>query len=175
MIQGRGFVLKLATQADFMAVLQIAGANADQLFWDRGEISLDDVFGTLLASDPGTVSRLWCVWKDQKVVGFVALSHISAVHRSAEIAYLGIHPDHASPWLASAIVDATLEFGFETLGLHRINGKVFASHSSLLKLYKRKGFRQEGEQKDVVYRKGGFEGFVLFGMLEDEWKARKCQ
>lgn len=173
MIQGRGVVLKLATPADFRRVLEIATSCSEWLFWDGGEISLDDVFATLLTTDAGTMSRLWCVWKGGEIVGFVALANISPVHQGAEITFLGLDQKHKSVWLASAILDAALRFSFETLGLHRIHGKVFKAHKSLLSLYKRKGFRQEGEQVDVVLRQGKWEGFVLFGMTVDEWKAKK--
>lgn len=176
MITGRGFTLKLAEQKDFKAILEIAAGNADQLFWDRGEISLDDVFGTLLATDPGTSSRLWGIWQDQQIIGFITLNHISAIHQSAEVGYLGIRADKATPWLAGEISDTILEFSFETLGLNRIQWRVFESNKGFLAVAKRKGFTLEGTQKEVIHRKGGFDNLRLFAMLASEWKAKKkCQ
>lgn len=172
MIQGKMVVLRLATQADLAAITKIASDSAEWLFWDGGQISLDDVFGTLLATGAGTMSRLWAAWAGTEIIGFISLCHIDPVQRSAEINYLGLRADKSSPWIAADLVKTLLNFSFSILGLHRVYGRVYGHHKALNKLYQHLQFRPEGLQKEAVFQSGKWIDMALYGMLDYEWKAR---
>lgn len=171
MIPGRDFVLKATEVGDLGRIREIAALNAEHLFWDGGQLSLDNLWATLSRSDPATSSIVWSIWKAGQIEGFVSFNHIHPVHRSAEVGYLGLHPGVGNPWMIGAVVDSVLEFGFKTLGLNRIWGKVFAGHNVLLKLYAHKHFRHEGESKNAVFISGEFRSIHQFGLLANEWRA----
>lgn len=174
MITGRRVVLKLAEAVDFMPLLKIAAECSDWLFWDGGQLSLDNLFSVLLDAAPNTRSYLWSAWQEQEIVGFVSMNDINPVHLNGEIRYLGVKTATQSPWLAADIGCAAAEFGFNTLGLHRIWMKVYGEHTGLCAvLEKRLKVRLEGVQKDAILKQGRWSDFHLFALTRDEWNARK--
>ncbi|QBD79854.1 N-acetyltransferase [Ktedonosporobacter rubrisoli] len=70
---------------------------------------------------------------------------------------------------------AILRYGFEELGLHRIEAiidiKNVASKQLLLKL----GFTYEGVLRERYYLNGVFEDEHYFGLLRDEWRKLTLQ
>lgn len=168
MISGRGVKLRLAEQKDMATIYKIAQKNAEWLFWDGGALSLDNLGATLLSTAGDTSSKLWVVLIEDQVKGFVSLNDINAIHRGAEIKYIGL--DEQTPWVFLDIVKTVLEFGFGTLNLHRIYGMVYATHPVLHKLYKRAGFREEGRAIDSTLIRGKWMTLVQYALTEEEWK-----
>lgn len=105
----------------------------------------------------------------QRAIGMVRLSIASAEHRQGNI---GFSLDGAirGRGYASEAMRALLDFGFATLGLHRItaladveNGR---SHVVLQKL----GFRREGILRQNFQVRGEWRDSDLFALLRSEWQ-----
>jgi RimJ/RimL family protein N-acetyltransferase len=65
-------------------------------------------------------------------------------------------------------VGLLVAFGFEDLGLERINLHVFASNERALRLYRRCGFRREGARPEPVVVEGKPKEVVLMTRLRSE-------
>jgi len=69
-----------------------------------------------------------------------------------------------------------LDFLFDGLGLHKATGAVYTRNHAAVFNYKAQGFRCEGILREQEPgRDGRWLDVYLFGLLRDEWKARKRQ
>lgn len=64
-----------------------------------------------------------------------------------------------------------VNYGFEQLNLHRISSRVHALNERSLKLHNRVGFKEEGRQREAIFKNGIFHDYVMFGVLREEWKG----
>lgn len=171
MITGRKVVLVEARREDMDAIRKIAAQCADWLFWDGGEISMDRLEQTLLATEAGTTSSLWSVWRAGEIIGFVTLNDIHPVHRSAEVRYLGLRADVADVWLFADVGKALYGFAFDRLNLNRLVCQHYARHTALSALYQHLGGTLEGTARQARWGKNGYEDLLTWAMLAQDWRA----
>ena len=66
---------------------------------------------------------------------------------------------------------ALLLFGFDTLGLHRMNVDIWSENAASVRVVEKLGFRKEGERRDAMRKKdGAYTGLEFWGMMEDEYR-----
>jgi RimJ/RimL family protein N-acetyltransferase len=63
-----------------------------------------------------------------------------------------------------------LEYGYETLNLHRIQLNVLEFNTSAIILYEKAGFKKEGIFREFVLRNNKRYNLLLYGLLKHEWK-----
>lgn len=100
------------------------------------------------------------------LVGFVRLG-LSGV-QAAKLGY-AIHADRWGNGYASQAVSLIIEFGFGSIGLHRISAAIGAENSASIALVKKLGFTFEGTLRDHVFTNGAWRESLLFSLLTHEW------
>jgi RimJ/RimL family protein N-acetyltransferase len=65
-----------------------------------------------------------------------------------------------------------LAWGFDVLGLHRIQLEVLATNSRAIRCYVACGFRQEGIRREAQLYPDGWKDFVVMGLLQPEYVSR---
>ena len=109
--------------------------------------------------------------KTGKLVGAISLM-IKREHRRAELGY----------WIARGLWNngyATessqrlLDFGFEFLGLHRIEARHFVRNPASGQVMRKLGMQQEGVERDWAIKWDRYETLVVYSILEPEWRARR--
>jgi RimJ/RimL family protein N-acetyltransferase len=68
-------------------------------------------------------------------------------------------------------INWALDWAFQHVGLHRISICAFSFNVNALKLYKKLGFVEEGQEREALYHLRTWHDLVMFGMLEHEWEA----
>src|ERR1700712_64129 len=106
-----------------------------------------------------------------KLIGDLNLEYLSSEHRSGEVGFI-FHPDFHGQGLAAEAATELLRLGFEDLGLHRIIGRCDGRNTASASLMERLGMREEAHLRENEIVKGEWTDELVFGMLEDEWKAR---
>jgi RimJ/RimL family protein N-acetyltransferase len=90
--------------------------------------------------------------RDDRLVGAVAL-HPVPRHRRAELGYwIGV--EHWGQGYATEAAAAVLGFGFETLGLNRIEAHAFPENPASARVLEKLGFRLEGLLRHHVVKDG---------------------
>lgn len=117
--------------------------------------------------------RIWKVVEKGAVVGHIELNNIYDHDRKASLCRVLIGPPWRGVGFGKQMVLKVLEYGFEELGLHRIELGVYDFNTPAIRCYEACGFVKEGLQRD--YRRMGDEWWSLYTMsiLEHEWRARK--
>ena len=73
--------------------------------------------------------------------------------------------------IMTEVAQEVIRFGFESMGLNRINGMVYVGNDRCLKLTQRLGFTIEGRLKDYFCLNGKFYDHYLLALLKREWKG----
>jgi ribosomal-protein-alanine N-acetyltransferase len=106
-----------------------------------------------------------------EVIGTCALFRFEPRHRRAEIGY-ALRSDHWGRGLACEAVTLALDWGFRTLGLHRIEADIDPRNAGSRKLLERLGFASEGLLRERYFVGGETSDTELFGLLATGWASR---
>jgi len=108
--------------------------------------------------------------KTGKLVGAISLM-IKREHRRAELGYW-IARDRWNNGYATESSQRLLDFGFEFLGLHRIEARHFVRNPASGKVMRKLGMQPEGVERDWAIKWDRYETLVVYSILEGEWRAR---
>jgi [ribosomal protein S5]-alanine N-acetyltransferase len=114
------------------------------------------------------------VARDRATRQFVASVSLFDVHPEDRWAELGYALPRAR-WgrgYATEAVTALLEWGFATLGLHRVGAWVVEPNRASIAVLRRLGFRSEGRAREAAARPDGYDNLLHFGLLEPEFRRR---
>jgi RimJ/RimL family protein N-acetyltransferase len=106
--------------------------------------------------------------KKKEHIGNIKIGPIHPIYRNAFAGYLiGVK----SCWgkgFASEAVYLAAKFGFDTLGLHKINAGVIAPNIGSIKVLEKLGFKKEACIRDDVFQDGSFYDVYRYGVLRIE-------
>lgn len=107
------------------------------------------------------------------VIGHIELNNIYEHDRKADLSRVLICPLWRGKGFGKKMIIKVLEYGFEVLGLHRIQLGVYDFNNPAIRCYEACGFVKEGLLREC--RRMGDEWWNLYQMsiLEHEWRARK--
>ncbi|MGE7435928.1 GNAT family N-acetyltransferase [Kitasatospora sp. NPDC001175] len=91
-------------------------------------------------------------------------------HRSATLGY-ALRRDAWGNGYATEITALLCEFGFRTLGLHRLAARVDPENTASVRVLTKAGFQREGRIRHDLWLRGTWYDSLLFSLLEDEWVA----
>ena len=106
-----------------------------------------------------------------KLVGDVVLQWTSRQHLAGEIGFI-VHPDHQGRGYATEASRELLRFAFDTLGLHRVIGRVEARNIGSTRVLEKLGMRREAHLIENEYVKGEWQSELVYAMLAREWPPR---
>ncbi len=111
--------------------------------------------------------------EDDRLIGFVAI-HSIEWNNQAGLMAIGIgEADYRGRGYGADALRLILRYAFEELNLHRVGLDVISNNERAIRAYERAGFKQEGVQRESVYRDGQRHGRIIMGILRDEWEARR--
>ncbi len=106
----------------------------------------------------------------RQVIGDVMLGWAGSGHQQGEVGYI-FHPDFQGKGYASEAVLATLQFGFDTVGLHRVIGRCDARNTGSARLMERIGMRWEAHLIENEWFKGVWSSELIYALLDQEWAS----
>ncbi|ARA92976.1 MAG: N-acetyltransferase [Bacteroidetes bacterium] len=72
-------------------------------------------------------------------------------------------------------LDAVLGYCFNELGMHRVSAETFEYNVAWRRLVEGMGFREEGVERDYLYRDGRYWDKVIYAILDTEYRARRAE
>jgi len=111
------------------------------------------------------------VQEESRLCGAIGL-RLAREDRHAELGYwIGV-ADWGRGFCTEAAA-AVLDFGFGSLGLHRVYASYFARNPASGRVLQKLGMAHEGLLRGHVRKWGAFEDLVVRGILREEWRSRK--
>ena len=106
---------------------------------------------------------------DGKMIGTAGFTRFDIFNNSAEIGYV-LNSEYWGRGLAAEASRAVITFGFEVLGLRRIEAKYMTGNSSSKRVAEKCGMCEEGILRESVYAKGKYVDVAVSSILYDEYK-----
>ncbi len=103
------------------------------------------------------------------VIGTCALFRFDPRQRRAELGY-ALRPDLWGQGYAREAVTLVLEWGFRTLGLHRIEADIDARNAASRTLLLRLGFARAAGQRQRYFVGETVSDSEVFGLLAEDWR-----
>lgn len=175
MLRGEAVLLRPPHSADRQTLFALYSAPEVMRYWSTpawSELAATDAwFGRtedgLLAGSAAT----WAICRpqDDTLIGTVSLHTIFPAQARAEIGY-ALHPAHWGRGLARQAVRLALAFGFDTLGLRRIEADADPLNTASCRLLEALGFVREGLLRERWQVGDMPSDTALYGLLKEDWR-----
>ena len=110
--------------------------------------------------------------KKGELIGVCGLTWIDWKNRNAEVSiYIG-EKDWQGKGVANESIDLLLQYGFNTLNMHKIYAMIFAFNEASITLFEKSGFILEGSQRESHYIDGKYWNVLLYGILKEEYLVK---
>ena len=93
--------------------------------------------------------------ESKRMIGTCGFTRIDAANDSAEIGYV-LNPDFWGKGIAAEAAARVIRFGFEELGLHRIEARFMQGNDASLRVMEKLGMTFEGYHRHAIYVKGAY-------------------
>lgn len=102
-------------------------------------------------------------------IGNCGLDDVDLVHRHAEVGIVIGDLSQQNSGFGRDAIRTLLRFGFDTLGLHRIEIRFSTVNERAAYLYRSIGFKDVGVLRQHTFSHGAWEDEGVLDMLADEW------
>jgi RimJ/RimL family protein N-acetyltransferase len=102
--------------------------------------------------------------EDDRLIGSVSIRITNQQHRQGELGYV-FHPDFWARGYATEAARALLEFGFDSLGLHRIAATCRPENQGSARVLEKIGMTLEGRLKDHKFIRGEWHDSLLYAAV----------
>lgn len=118
----------------------------------------------------------WAIFyeADAKMIGTCGFTAFDCASDSAEVGYV-LNPDYWHRGIAPEALSAVLKFGFEELGLHRIEAKFMEENEASRHVMEKVGMTFEGIHRGERFVKGEYVNVGTCAILREEWEAKNKQ
>ena len=189
-LRGRRVLLRQPVPGDAAARLEVpADPEAHRLYGGSGPPA--PVTAATVAADLAGYARqdltrtrgfvvAALVWPDGRPAGAATGRYVGGIRlhtlvwpdRRARLAVGLFDRRFWSHGYGSEAIRLLLRYGFEVLGLHRIDLRVLADNGRAIRAYEKCGFVREGVERESALVDGRWHSDVLMGLLEQEYRAQ---
>lgn len=146
-------------------------------YWSRTAMAQPaEAAGLIVEIGENFASREMISWvvadrRGDVALGTCTLFHFDRRHRRAELGY-ALRSDHWGRGLAREAASLAIDWGFRTLGLHRIEADIDPRNAPSRRLLEALGFRSEGLLRERFFVDERATDSEWFGLLASDWARR---
>ncbi len=112
--------------------------------------------------------RFFAVEADGVFAGTLSLDRIDPRHRSGELGNVLVDPDLQGSGIGRRAVETLLDLAFGSVGLDRVELRVFVDNDAAIRLYEACGFSREGIERGAVVRDGRRRDVLRMAILKGD-------
>lgn len=105
---------------------------------------------------------------DEKMIGTCGFARIDAENQMGELGYV-LNPEYHGKGVATEAAREVMRFGFETLGLHRIEARFMEGNDSSRRVMERLGMSFEGFARESIFVKGRYVTVGKYAILSRDF------
>ncbi len=132
--------------------------RAEEREWLEGQHKKDGVYLFGIALNEGG-----------RLIGNCGLHGTVLPNRSAELGIAIGEREFQGQGYGAEAIRLLLDYGFRTLGLHRIMLRVYSYNARAIRCYEKVGFRREGVLRESRWWDGRWSDDLIYSILEQEW------
>jgi ribosomal-protein-alanine N-acetyltransferase len=136
--------------------------------WDGRRYHTREHLAATPRREPGEYR--WAVERGGRCIGSAGLRVDAGQHRATYTVGLFVAALRGQG-LGREITRLVVAWGFDDLGLHRIELEVLAFNSRAIRCYLACGFRQEGVRREAELYPDGWKDLISMGLLRSEYEA----
>ncbi len=106
---------------------------------------------------------------DRKMIGTIGFMWWNHDHNSAEVGY-SLSRAYWNHGYMSEALTPVLRFGFEEMGLHRIEAQHEVDNPASGRVMEKVGMRREGTARGRLYNKGRYVDVDVYAILREDWQ-----
>ena len=172
---GEGLTIRTFVLGDAEGMFALVDANRDRLrpwmIWEPATTSTEDTRTFIQRCLDSTDYEGNGLWQDGELIGGMGFD-IDTTANSGEIGYW-IAGGHEGRGIVTRGCVRFFDFAFDELGLHRMELQAAVTNTRSRAVAERLGMTEEGLARDGIQVAAGYLDSVLYGILEDEWRARR--
>ena len=111
--------------------------------------------------------------ESERVIGKADFYKWYVNHHRAELGYTLFYEECKNKGFMTEALTAIIDYGFNTLNLHRIEAFVAPFNVPSLSLMRHFNFREEGLLREHYFYEGNHEDSLVFGLLKSDYLADK--
>lgn len=112
----------------------------------------------------------WAIEYEGRFIGTARLHSVNEIDRRARFAIGILDRNVLGIGLGTEVTQEVLDYGFRTVGLHRIDLRVLAYNDRAIRCYHRAGFIEEGRERDAALVDGRWYDDVIMSLLSHDWQ-----
>lgn len=109
-----------------------------------------------------------CCNETQKIIGYAGITSINHINRCGEFYILIGEQEYWGRGIATEATKIITEYGFKSLGLHRVELTSFVDNPAAIAAYTKAGYKHEGIKRQSSFRDGKFLDKVMMSALSTE-------
>ncbi|MCY0870611.1 MAG: GNAT family protein [Firmicutes bacterium] len=109
--------------------------------------------------------------ENDRLIGDVAIMDMDNPMNRSGIFRIAIDTQFAGQGYGTEATNLTLDYGFGTLNLHRIQLDVYSINERAIHVYEKVGFKREGVLRDAHYYNNAYYDTIIMSILEDEYQS----
>jgi len=172
---GDGIALRTYVPGDAEELFALVDASRDRLrpwmIWEPTTKTVEDTRAFIQACLSSSDFEGNGLWREGRLVGGIGLS-LDTLANSGEIGYW-LSGGHEGQGIVTRACARLFDFAFDELGLHRMELQAAVANTKSRAVAQRLGMREEGVARDGCRVADGYLDAVTYGILEDEWRARR--
>lgn len=103
-------------------------------------------------------------------IGNIKIGPVNKYHRHADISYFIGNKTYWNRGVATEAIGLICKFGFQELGLNKIEAGVYEPAAASWKALEKNGFKREGVFREEVWLDEEYVSVFRYGLLKNEWK-----
>ena len=172
---GDGLVVRTYVMDDADELFALVDASRERLrpwmIWEPTTTTVADTRAFIRSCLDSTDYEGNGLWRDGRLIGGIGLS-LDTLANSGEIGYW-VGDGHEGQGTVTRACARFFDFAFDELGLHRMELSAAVANARSRAVAERLGMREEGVARDGCRVAAGYLDLVSYGILEDEWRARR--
>jgi len=108
---------------------------------------------------------------DHKMIGRLGLGAVNERDARADLGY-AYNRLYWGKGYATEAARAILQFGFDSLKLHRVGAIVLPDNIGSIRVLEKLGFQREGVRRQAHSLRGSFEDLLCYSILAPEWREK---
>jgi RimJ/RimL family protein N-acetyltransferase len=171
-LQGKNILLRPIVKEDAEAMLESTrDEESNRLTGTQSTFTKEQIekWCESLATQEGRIDCAIVSRDTGKFLGEVVLNQIDEVNRSANFRIALRGKTYYGKGVGTDAARLMLGYGFNTLGLHRIDLEVFTFNFRAIHVYEKLGFVREGVRREVLFMEGGYHDAIVMSLLRHEY------